>query len=96
MNTENLHKSLPKKIGSIFGEHLPATIKFQDRFGNTMEKPLLDATLDEIAFSMQLLQTESSAIHARRSSLERLYNLSREHGCLGSDTVSNIAVEVTK
>ena len=96
MSTPTLHQSLQKKIGTCFGEYLPTTIKFQDRFGNTMEKPILDATLDEIAFSIQTLGAESSAIHCRRSSLERLYNLAREHGCFGSDTVNEIAVEVTK
>lgn len=96
MSTPTLHQTLQKKIGSIYGDNLPTTIKFQNRLGNTMEKHLLDATLDEIAFSIQLLQTESSAIHSRRGSLESLYNLAREHGCFGSDTVNQIAVEVAK
>ncbi len=96
MSTPTVHQTLQKKIGSLYGDSLPTTIKFQDRLGNTMEKQLPDATLDEIAFSIQLLQTESSAILARRSSLERLYNLAREPACFGSDTVKQIALEVTK
>jgi hypothetical protein len=36
------------------------------------------------------------AIHRRRSALDSLYTLARENGCLGSDTVGVIAVEVTK
>ena len=66
MSTPTVHQTLQKKIGSLYGDSLPTTIKFQDRLGNTMEKQLPDATLDEIAFSIQLLQTESSAILARR------------------------------
>ena len=96
MSTTNLHQMLQKKIGSVYGDSLPATIKFQDRAGDFIEKELVDATLDEIAFAMQLLQAENAAIHARRGALERLYNLAREHRCLGSDTVNLIAAEVTK
>ena len=62
----------------------------------SVEKPLLDATLDEVAFSIQTLSAEGSAIHRRRSALESLYTLARDHGCLGQDTVAKIAVEVTK
>ncbi len=96
MKTPTLHQALQKKIGSVYGDSLPATIKFQDRTGDIIEKDLVEATLDEIAFAMQLLQVESSAIHARRGALERLYNLAREHRCLGSDSVTVIAEEVTK
>lgn len=96
MKTPTLHQALQKKIGSVYGDSLPATIKFQDRAGDIIDKELVDATLDEVAFAMQLLQVESSAIHARRGALERLYNLAREHRCLGSDTVNLVAAEVTK
>lgn len=96
MNTPTLHQTLQKQIGALYGDSLPATIKFQDRAGDIIEKELADATLDEIAFAMQLMHAESSAIHARRGALERLYNLAREHRCLGSDTVNVIAAEVTK
>lgn len=96
MKTQTLHQSLQKKIGAFSGEYLPTTINYLDRYGNTVAKPLLDATLDEVAFSIQTLGTEISAIHRRRSSLESLYNLSREHGCLGLNTVGEIALEVTK
>ncbi len=96
MSTKTMHQALQKKLGSVYGDSLPATIKFQDRTGNIIEKELVDATLDEIAFAMHLLQAENSAIHSRRGALERLYNLAREHRCLGSDTVKLIAAEVTK
>ncbi len=49
-----------------------------------------------MAFSIQTLSAEGSAIHRRRSALESLYTLARDHGCLGQDTVAEIAVEVTK
>jgi hypothetical protein len=49
-----------------------------------------------VAFSIQTLSAESASIHRRRSALDSLYTLARENGCLGSDTVGVIAVEVTK
>ena len=96
MKTQTLHQSLQAKLGTFAGEHLTSTISYMDRYGNTVEKPLLDATLDEIAFSIQTLCAESSAIHRRRSALESLYTMAREHGCLGLNTVGEIALEVTK
>ena len=96
MKTPTLHQSLQVKLGSYAGEHLVTTLRYQDQYGNSVEKPLLDATLDEVAFSIQTLSAEGSAIHRRRSALESLYSLARDHGCLGQDTVSAIAEEVTK
>lgn len=96
MNTPTLHQSLQAKLGAYAGEHLANTIRYYDRHGDLVEKPLLDATLDEVAFAIQTLSVESAAIHRCRSALDRLYTLAREHSCLGSDTVGVIAVEVTK
>ena len=96
MKTPTLHQSLQVKLGSYAGEHLVTTLRYLDQYGNSVEKPLLDATLDEVAFSIQTLSAEGSAIHRRRSALESFYTLARDHGCLGQDTVAEIAVEVTK
>lgn len=96
MNTKSLHQSLQAKLGGFTGEHLAATICYLDRDGNVVDKPLFEATLDEIAFAIQTLSSESSALHRRRSALENLYTLAREHACLGKDTVGKIALEVTK
>ena len=96
MKTPTLHQSLQDKLGSFAGEHLVTTLRYQDQYGNSVEKPLLDATLDEVAFSIQTLSAEGSAIHRRRSALESLYTLARDYGCLGQDTVAEIAVEVKK
>ena len=96
MKTPTLHQSLQVKLGSFAGEHLVTNLRYQDQYGNSVEKPLLDATLDEVAFSIQTLSAEGSAIHRRRSALESFYTLARDNGCLGQDTVAEIAVEVTK
>ena len=96
MKTPTLHQSLQAKLGSYAGEHLSTTLRYRDRYGNTVEKPLLDATLDEVAFAIQTLGAESSAIHRRRNALDSLYLLARDRGCLGADTVGEIALEVAK
>ncbi len=46
MKTPTLHQSLQVKLGSYAGEHLVTTLRYQDQYGNSVEKPLLDATLD--------------------------------------------------
>jgi hypothetical protein len=89
-------QSLQTNLGSYACEHLATTLRYQDRHGNAIDKPLFEATLDEVAFAIQTLSAEGSAIHRRRSALESLYTLARDRGCLGADTVGEIASEVTK
>ncbi len=96
MKTQTLHQDLQQKLGSCVGEHLSTSIRYEDRYGNVVEKPLMDATLDEVAFAIQTLCRESSAIHRRRNALETLYTLAREHTCHGAETIGSIAAEVTK
>lgn len=96
MTMPTLYQSLQAKLGFYAGEHLATTLRFQDRYGNTVEKPLLDATLDEVAFAIQTLGAEGSAITRRRHALDSLYLLARDRGCLGADTVGAIATEVAK
>lgn len=96
MKTPTLHQALQAKLGSYAGEHLVTTLRYQDQYGNCVEKPLLDATLDEVAFAIQTLSAEGSAIHRCRSALDSLYTLARNCGCLGADSVGAIAAEVTK
>jgi len=96
MTTPTVYQSLQAKLGLYAGEHLSTTLRYQDRYGNTVAKPLVDATLDEVAFAIQALSAEGFAIHRRRSALDNLYTLARDHGCLGADTVGAIAAEVTK
>jgi hypothetical protein len=96
MKTSTLHQSLQAKLGAYSGEHLPTTISYQDQHNSMVEKPLFDATLDEVAFSIQALGVEIAAIHRRRSALDSLYTLARERHYLGAKTVGEIAKEVTK
>ena len=96
MKISSLHQALQIKLGSYTGEHLATTLRYLDHNGYIVEKPLFDATLDEVAFAIQTLSAEVSAIHRRRNALDSLYTLARHHGFLGANTVGAIAVEVAK
>ena len=68
-------------------EDLPETIAFPQHPGELPREPLpiMDATIDDIAFAIVAAERESSAAYARSSALQRLYKLAREAGCIGAD-----------
>lgn len=68
-------------------EDLPETIAFPQHPGDAPREPLpvVEATIDEIAFAVVEAERESSAAYARSSALQRLYKLAREAGCIGTD-----------
>jgi hypothetical protein len=96
MNITSPFKALQRTLGSYAGDALTPTIEYYDRQGNLVTRPLMEATLDELAFAMQRLQAEGSVLHRQRMALENLYTLAREHRCLGSATVQEIASEVAQ
>lgn len=49
------------------------------------DKPIEDATLDDIAFAMLGMEAEFNAVGDRLHALRKLYNLARQAGALGSD-----------
>lgn len=49
------------------------------------DKPIEDATLDDIAFAMLGVEAEFNAVGDRLHALRKLYNLARQAGALGSD-----------
>lgn len=96
MSTNLMFEKLRRHLGAYRGEDLPAEICYFDRYRNLVAKPLLDASLDEIAFAVQRLNEESLAITCRRSALEYLYSFARKQGAVGADQIGQIAEEVTK
>lgn len=66
---------------------LPETIALPQRASDEPREPLpvIEATVDEIAFAVVEAERESSAAYARSSALQRLYKLAREAGCIGTD-----------
>lgn len=96
MTSADLIQQLRSKPLGLFGEYLPDEIRYFDRNGNQVVKPLLDATLDEIAFAAQTLKAERAALSCRQQALEDMYALARKQGFLGADSIGRIVGEVTK
>jgi hypothetical protein len=77
---------------SVWLSDLPATIRVPGHGG----KPTIDglqieeASVDDIAFAIQGLEYESSAISGQLHALRRLHDLARNRGALGTDTVGAI------
>ena len=74
-------------------EDLPETIAPQQRDGDAPGEPLpiVEASVDDIAFAIVAAEQESSAIYCRLASLQRLYKLAREAGCTGADRAAAAA-----
>lgn len=68
-------------------EDLPETITFPEHPGNESREPLpvVEVTVDDIAFAIVAAEQESSAAYRRATALQRLYKLAREAGCIGTD-----------
>ena len=68
-------------------EDLPETIALPQRAGDELREPLpvVEATVDEIAFAIVEAERENSAAYRRTDALKRLYRLAREAGCVGAD-----------
>jgi hypothetical protein len=68
-------------------DDLPETIALPQRPGDEPRAPLpvVEATIDEIAFAIVEAERESSAAYRRAAALQRLYKLAREAGCIGTD-----------
>ncbi len=70
-------------------DDLPETIAFPQHSGHESREPLpvVEATIDDIAFAIVAAEQESSAAYRRAAALQRLYKLAREAGCIGADRV---------
>ena len=76
-------------------EDLPETIAFPQRPGDEQREPLpvVEATVDEIAFSIVEAERENSAAYRRTDALKRLYKLAREAGCIGADRAATAVIK---
>lgn len=57
-------------------------------------RPLMDATIDDIAFAIQGVEAESRAIMRRSGALEELYEAARKRGAIGTTTVAEAFASV--
>jgi hypothetical protein len=76
-------------------EDLPETIAFPQRAGDEPREPLpvVEATVDEIAFAIVEAERESTAAYRRADALKRLYKLAREAGCIGADRAATAVMK---
>lgn len=76
-------------------EDLPETISLPQRPGDEPREPLpvVEATVDEIAFAIVEAERESTAAYRRADALKRLYKLAREAGCIGADRAAAAVIK---
>ena len=79
-------------------EDLPETIAFPQHPGQETNGPMpvVDATIDDIAFAIVAAERESSAALGRAYALKRLHNLAREAGAIGTDRAAAAALKREK
>ncbi len=82
---------LRKRVGSIYADHLPSDLRYRNRAGEEVSVPIENATVDELAFALQLASEEQSIVSRRRSAIEDLYQKARKSGALGADRMTDIA-----
>ena len=79
MNTNNL-SALRTHITPFYGDHLPEQLRYRDRAGREVLIPTHTATLDELAFAIQMAAEEQSLASRRRNALDELYINARKSG----------------
>lgn len=89
MNTNNT-AALRKHLTSFYADHLPEQLRYRDRAGREVLIPTHTATLDELAFAIQMASEEQSLASRRRAALDELYINARKSGALGADRLSDI------
>ena len=68
---------------------LPDTIVLPARgetYARSFSKPLIDASLDDVAFAVRGVEAEFDAVSDRLYALKKLYRLARDAGAVGADT----------
>ena len=77
---------------SVFLSDLPATVRVPGHGGNPSIDGLQieDASVDDIAFAIQGLESEVSHISGQLHALRKLHDLARNRGAVGSDKVGVI------
>ena len=63
-------------------------------YGHVISKPIVQATTDDIAFAIQRLGTESTAVYQRLDALRQLHDRARRAGGLGADLAIEAAMRI--
>ena len=86
-----LNKLLPSKaVGAQYADRLPKEIRYRNRSGDEISVPTESATVDELAFALQLASEEQLIGSRRRTAIEDLYRSARKSGALGVDRITDI------
>ena len=75
---------------------LPDCIKTDavGEYGHAISKPIGQATIDDIAFAIQALSIESTAVYKRHDALRQLHDRARRAGGLGADLAIESAMRI--
>lgn len=98
MQTKPTLLELLRKQPEMYLRDLPETILIPALDGNRPDETVLrleDATVDDIAFAIQGLESEARVIHRRLSSLRDLYEMARRRGALGMTTVADAFANIS-
>lgn len=85
------------KLRETFGmAALPDAIdtSYLGEFGQPIRKPMAQATIDDIAFAIQALSTESSEVYRRLDALRQLHDRARRAGGLGAEPAVAAAMRI--
>lgn len=98
MQTKPTLLELLRKQPEMYLRDLPETILIPALDGNRLDeiaRRLEDATIDDIAFAIQGLESEARVIHRRLSGLRDLYEMARRRGALGMTTVADAFANIS-
>ncbi|WP_045758570.1 hypothetical protein [Xanthomonas albilineans] len=87
----NLITSLRQKLFYVYGEHLPDEIHYHRADGQHVVVALQNATVDELAFAIQTINTKSVALSRHRTALEEIHNELRKRCACGADRIADVA-----
>ena len=98
MKTKPTLLELLRKKPEMYLRDLPETIRIPALDGNRPDevvRRLEDATIDDVAFAIQGLESETRVIHRRLSGLRDLYEMARKRGALGMTTVADAFANIS-
>jgi hypothetical protein len=97
-----MFKPKPPPLGQLRQSYgmasLPDSIKTDaiGEYGHPISKPIGQATIDDIAFAIQSLSTESTALFRRLDALRQLHDRARRAGGLGSERAVEAALRIAE
>lgn len=81
-----------RKMSELYLRDLPECIRIPALNGSRTDeviRPLIDATIDDLAFAIQGMEAESREIHRRLLGARELYDLARRRGAVGVTTIAD-------